>query len=295
MSGGRGDAKRGRLRRHAGGVALTLAFIPVGWLSSAAVFGADAPVRTTVLNTEPAPPPTAFDLRQVRAPLGPHESVSARIPGGRVRVYEKRSRKSKSEVLEARRNEGRKLPLVLLVRKRGTRWLKVDLPTRPNQSSGWIRTKRAKLRSNPYRVRVDLTEHRLTVFRGARAIVKRRIGVGRALSPTPTGRYYITDLIKAEDPTQVYGPYAFGLSGHSPVYTTFGSGDGQIGLHGTNDPSGLGSDVSSGCIRIGNRIITKLAKRLPLGTPVLIRRGEPEVKKAKKAKKDRRPARSGRS
>ncbi|MDQ4133917.1 MAG: L,D-transpeptidase, partial [Actinomycetota bacterium] len=43
-----------------------------------------------------------------------------------------------------------------------------------------------------------------------------------------------------------------------------------VGIHGTNDPSGLGRSVSHGCIRMSNRGITALAKTLPLGTPVEI-------------------------
>ena len=47
-----------------------------------------------------------------------------------------------------------------------------------------------------------------------------KIAKGRAISPTPTGRYYVTDLIRPPDPDGFYGPYALGLSAHSPVYTT---------------------------------------------------------------------------
>jgi lipoprotein-anchoring transpeptidase ErfK/SrfK len=54
------------------------------------------------------------------------------------------------------------------------------------------------------------------------------------------------------------------------VLTTFQGGDAIIGLHGTNHPELLGHDVSSGCIRMRNESITKLAGILPLGTPVTI-------------------------
>jgi len=54
--------------------------------------------------------------------------------------------------------------------------------------------------------------------------------------------------------------------------TDFNGGNGQLGLHGTNDPAALGKNVSKGCIRVSNRVIRKLAGRLPLGTPVVIKR-----------------------
>jgi lipoprotein-anchoring transpeptidase ErfK/SrfK len=60
------------------------------------------------------------------------------------------------------------------------------------------------------------------------------------------------------------------LSAYSDVLYSFGGGPGQIGLHGTNEPSALGTNVSHGCIRISNVAITQLARILPLGTPVQI-------------------------
>jgi lipoprotein-anchoring transpeptidase ErfK/SrfK len=102
--------------------------------------------------------------------------------------------------------------------------------------------------------------------------MRARIGVGRSLSPTPTGRYFVTELLRPPDPHGFYGPYAFGLSAYSPVYTSFAGGDGQVGIHGTSAPASIGHDVSHGCIRVANAVVARLARRLPLGTPVTIAR-----------------------
>ena len=96
------------------------------------------------------------------------------------------------------------------------------------------------------------------------------IGVGRSLTPTPSGLYYTTALLKQPDPKGIYGPYAVALSAHSTVLDEFAGGNGRIGLHGTNEPSGIGSNVSHGCIRVPNSVIRRLARLLPLGTPVRI-------------------------
>jgi lipoprotein-anchoring transpeptidase ErfK/SrfK len=77
-------------------------------------------------------------------------------------------------------------------------------------------------------------------------------------------------LLETPDSTSVHGPYAYGLSGHSDVLSEFNGGDGEIGLHGNNDASVLGKSVTAGCIRMDNEQISKLAKMLPLGTPVEI-------------------------
>ena len=69
----------------------------------------------------------------------------------------------------------------------------------------------------------------------------------------------------------VYGSFAFGLSAHSNVFRSFGfGGDGRIGLHGTNDSRTIGREVSHGCIRTTNPTILRLARVIPLGTPVEI-------------------------
>ena len=98
------------------------------------------------------------------------------------------------------------------------------------------------------------------------------MGVGRAVTPTPSGLYYVTELLKQPDPTGLYGPYAFGLSAHSDVLHEFAGRNGILGLHGTNFPQGIGTDVSHGCLRVSNRVILKLAHLLPVGTPVRITR-----------------------
>jgi lipoprotein-anchoring transpeptidase ErfK/SrfK len=160
---------------------------------------------------------------------------------------------------------------VYLVRARRPGWLRVLLPVRPNGASGWIRASRVELRANPYRIDVRLKQHRLTVRRGARTVLRTPIGVGRAVTPTPRGLAYVTRLLKQPDPHGLYGPWAFGLSVYSPVLTSFGGGPGEVGIHGTNDPAGIGRDVSHGCIRLPNAAIERLARMLPLGTPVFIR------------------------
>jgi hypothetical protein len=146
----------------------------------------------------------------------------------------------------------------------------VALPVRPNGSSGWVMDSQVSLLIDPYRLRIDLGRRQLTVYRRGRWLETFRVGVGRAVTPTPSGVYYITELLRQPNPRGVYGPYAFGLSAHSNVLHEFAAGDGQIGIHGTNQPAAIGRFVSHGCIRLTNRNIVRLARMLPLGTPVAI-------------------------
>jgi lipoprotein-anchoring transpeptidase ErfK/SrfK len=158
--------------------------------------------------------------------------------------------------------------LVFLVKAKRGAWLQVYLPTRPNGSVGWIRRSRVRISFHSFRVRIELRRHRLTASRGLRVVAVTSVAVGDPSTPTPTGGYYITELLK--DPGGAYGPYAFGLSVHSNVLREFAGGDGILGLHGTDEPDSIGRSVSHGCIRVSNAAITRLAKILPIGTPVQI-------------------------
>ena len=162
-------------------------------------------------------------------------------------------------------------PLTFRILEQRPGWLKVQLPVRPNGSSGWIAANDVSVSSTPYRLVISMSRHRLDVIYEGRRIARHEVGVGKVATPTPKGTYYLTELIQPPDPAGAYGPYAFGLSAFSNTLKTFAGGPGQLGLHGTNAPKGLGSDISHGCIRVANDVITQLAGDLPLGTPVDIK------------------------
>jgi lipoprotein-anchoring transpeptidase ErfK/SrfK len=161
-------------------------------------------------------------------------------------------------------------PLVFLVKEQQGDWLNVYLPVRPNGSTGWVRSADVTVVSNPYSMDIALGVHRLVVHNGDEVVLDEPIAVGTADTPTPGGVYYIKELLQPPDPNGPYGPYAYGLSGFSNVLEEFNGGDGVIGIHGTNQPEAIGTDVSHGCIRLRNEAILELVPVLPLGTPVHI-------------------------
>jgi lipoprotein-anchoring transpeptidase ErfK/SrfK len=160
------------------------------------------------------------------------------------------------------------IPQVFLVKERSPGWLEVLLPVRPNGSTGWVREAEMAVSTNPYRITVSIDDHLITVTRATEVIYEGPVAVGKPETPTPQGEFYLRILIQSIDPSSVYGPYAYGLSSHSETLETFAGGDAQVGIHGNNDASVLGSNVTNGCIRIDNDAITMLSSILPLGTPV---------------------------
>jgi RNA polymerase sigma factor (sigma-70 family) len=166
---------------------------------------------------------------------------------------------------------------VFLVTRTWEDWYEVLLPVRPNGSRGWVHSSDVSISNHEFSIVIELGVHRITVFRGEDVLLTERIGVGTANTPTPGGLYFTKELVDIVDeagrdyPGGPYGPFAYGLSGFSDVLDSFGGGDGTLGIHGTNDPSSLGRDVSHGCIRMSNAGITALAETLPLGVPVEVR------------------------
>jgi lipoprotein-anchoring transpeptidase ErfK/SrfK len=162
-----------------------------------------------------------------------------------------------------------KVPLVYLVKSTvDNEWLEVYLASRPNGSTGFIKRDQVDVKSDSYRIEVHLGAFNIKAYNGHVKILDAPIAIGADDGPTPGGMYYVNVLLASSDAS--YGPYAFGLSGHSDVYQTFNGGDGQLGLHGTDQPDKIGTKVSHGCIRLKNDDITTLAKQIPLGTPIQI-------------------------
>lgn len=168
-----------------------------------------------------------------------------------------------------------RFPEVYLVLRRWTdpearTWLKVRIPMRPHGRKGWVRDSALRrLQLVRTRLVVNRSARRATLYRSGRRIWKARIGIGKPGTPTPKGRFWIRELIKVSDPGGVYGPWAFGTSAYSRLSDW--PGGGVIGIHGTDQPHLIPGRPSHGCIRVKNAAIRKLARRMPIGTPVRIR------------------------
>lgn len=216
-----------------------------------------APATSTPTAT-PAGPTDAVDApasTTVAAASGSSVPVSA-TPGGTV-----------TTTLPNPQSSG--APLVFRVVDQQDGWVRVQLAQRPNGSTGWVPTSAVKLSTTPYAIVVTEASNTLDLYKGGSVLHSYSVATGTGGTPTPTGRFALTELLA---PTNGgYGPYAYGTTAFSNVLNSFGGGPGQIGLHGTNDSSSIGTGASHGCVRMHNADITALAKLLPLGTPFQVR------------------------
>jgi hypothetical protein len=152
----------------------------------------------------------------------------------------------------------------------GRVWVRARLPVLPNGTVGWV-PRRAL---GPYELTathlvVDRERLTVTLYRNGRSVFRAPVGVGEARWPTPTGQFAVRSKLTSYR-SPFYGPIAFGTTARSAVLTDWPAG-GFVGIHGTNEPQLLPGHVSHGCIRMRNSDILRLARLLPIGTPLTIR------------------------
>ena len=149
-------------------------------------------------------------------------------------------------------------------------WWKVLLPLRPNGTVGWVRTDAVERTDVAQRLVLELDTNTLTFYSAGKVVVRTQVAAGTGGTPTPTGLFYVKEIVPQKNKAGALGPVALGLSGFSTVLYSFAGGDGVIGIHGTSAPGKLGQNVSHGCVRVLNEHISLIASKVVLGTPVEI-------------------------
>lgn len=104
---------------------------------------------------------------------------------------------------------------------------------------------------------IDLSEHKLFLHQDTVIRFTFPVAVGKSQTPTPIGNWHIVNKKILTEPS-IYGSRWLGLN--HPGY----------GIHGTNQPSAIGTDVSHGCIRMYNTDVEQLFEIVAIGTPVII-------------------------
>jgi hypothetical protein len=155
------------------------------------------------------------------------------------------------------------------INAKGEYWVRVRLPILPNGRTGWVpRGALGTYNKIWTHLVIDRRLFSATLYKRGAAVFSTRVGVGKPYWPTPAGEFYVRERITGFSDL-IYGPLAFGTNARSAVLTDW-PGGGFIGIHGTNQPEILPGRVSHGCVRMPNPAILRLARLMPLGTPVTI-------------------------
>jgi len=160
-------------------------------------------------------------------------------------------------------------PRILSVVRRRGGWLGVSAPQIANGRVGWVRARRVRLGRVDHTVVVRLSRRELVLRSGTRT---RRIsiGIGASTSPTPLGRFAVTDLLRIRRGTP-YGCCALALSGRQPRLPANWAGGDRLAIHGTIDEGTVGAAKSYGCLHARAADLRRLLRSVPLGTPVFVR------------------------
>lgn len=164
-----------------------------------------------------------------------------------------------------------RIPLAVWVEKVSPngRWGRVEIPYAWPRRDGWIALEGLRRSTTHVEVEIDLSRHRVIVRKFGKIRYGLRAATGAAASPTPPGEYFVTDRIPFPA-GGTFGSFAFGISGIQPRLPVGWSGGNQLAIHGTNQPSTIGTSASAGCLRVSERSLRRLMPLLQLGTPVVI-------------------------
>jgi lipoprotein-anchoring transpeptidase ErfK/SrfK len=162
-------------------------------------------------------------------------------------------------------------PRYLPVVRRRAGWLGVVATEAANGEMGWVPEAATRHAVTKSRILVDLSRRQLRlVDLDGRTLLRIRVGVGAPSTPTPVGRFAVTDGLRTA-PGSPYGCCILALSGHQPNVPQGWTGGDRLAVHGTDDPSSIGAGASSGCLRASDRDVRRLMKRVGLGALVEIR------------------------
>jgi hypothetical protein len=208
-------------------------------------------------------------VQQTRRPVG---HLIAEVRPGRALALHSRPFGPVVARVGARTPFGSPRALGVVATRRG-RWLAVTEAGVGDNRSVWVDARAGGLRYERTRleVDVDLSSRTLLVRRGRAVIRRTSIGVGRAGSPTPTGRFAVTDKLDGSAYSTAYGCCILALSATQPNLPAGWSGGNRVAIHGTPSASDFGRAVSAGCVHAPDTDLRYLMRTLALGTPVVIR------------------------
>jgi lipoprotein-anchoring transpeptidase ErfK/SrfK len=206
-----------------------------------------------------ATPSSDQDRFLIVRPANPKGTIALHAwPGGAVRVRVSRS-------------TGFGSPLTFSVARVRGHWLGVRSEALPNGRLGWIDARRSSLRRFTTRlwIEADLSQRELVLHRGFEVLRRMPIAIGRGGSPTPIGRFAVTDKLLGHKLGGGFGCCVLALTGHQTRLPAGWIGGDRIAIHG-GDESMLGRAVSAGCLHARASDLRALMRIVPLGTPVEI-------------------------
>lgn len=150
-------------------------------------------------------------------------------------------------------------------------WVGVPTEKLPNGELGWLKLSddagAYSIDAVDLEIDVDLSSMTAKLLRDGEVKRSWSIGVGAPDTPTPTGRFAVTDSLENTF-NPVYGCCILPITATQPNLPSGWTGGNRMAIHGTTAP--LGQATSTGCVRSGEEDLRYLMSEVPLGTPVTI-------------------------
>ena len=162
-------------------------------------------------------------------------------------------------------------PRVFSVTAQRDGWLRVVATEQRNGEPAWIPEDAAELGATDMSIVIDRSARRLTLMDGEEAVRRLPVAVGRPGTPTPLGRFGVTDKLRPQKPDSPYGCCAVALTGHQTKLVPGWPGGDRLAVHATPSTWSIGKEASLGCVRAHTEDMRVLMKRVPLGAPVFIK------------------------
>jgi hypothetical protein len=200
-----------------------------------------------------------------------HASALVHVPAGGIAARRAPSSSSPTVGTVVATSKYYGVPIVLrldAIDRTGS-WGRVELPYVWPRRQGWIRLAGLARDQTFIHVDVDLSEHRVRVYKRDDLLYSVPAATGAPSSPTPPGHYVVTDRVPFPSGGAL-GSFAFGISGIQPHLPAGWSGGNQLAIHGTDEPWSIGTSASAGCVRVSEWALQRFEPLLRLGTPVVI-------------------------
>ncbi|MDQ0417652.1 SH3-like domain-containing protein [Croceifilum oryzae] len=126
-----------------------------------------------------------------------------------------------------------------------------------------------------YQVEINKKTNKLYLYQDGQVTKTYPVATGRTKDLTPEGTF--TMVVK------IVAPGWKGIPGGVPEnplgkrwlgFSVKGDSGRVYGVHGTNHPESIGTNASSGCVRMGEENLLELYKLIPEGTPIWIHSGK---------------------
>jgi hypothetical protein len=137
---------------------------------------------------------------------------------------------------------------VLTVLSRRGSWAQVSVAVLGGRRA-WLRIDgHVARRATRWELRADVSARSLQVLHDGRVLHDYRVAVGAPISPTPTGRFQVTDKLRGPKFGADYGCCILALSTDQPHPPPGWTGMARMAVHGTNAERTVGGAMSAGCL-----------------------------------------------